>query len=81
MREELLGFLVDQGVELRGDPPDTVPLFESGLLDSLALFNLVLWIEERIGAPVDPTAFEIAREWACVRNILAFVDAHIRARA
>ena len=50
-------------------------LFADGRLDSLALFNLVLWIEERTGQPVDPTAVDVAQEWASVRDILAFVAA------
>jgi acyl carrier protein len=81
LRDELLGFLADQGVELPPDAGDTAPLIESGLIDSLALFNLVLWIEERIGAPVDPTAFDVAQQWGSVRDILAFVSARTGARA
>jgi acyl carrier protein len=77
LRDDLLAFLTDQGVEL-GDADDAEPLFESGRLDSLALFNLVLWIEERTGTPIDPTAFDLAHEWATVRDIVAFVRAHER---
>ena len=75
LRDELLAFLADQGVEPDGDGE---LLFESGLLDSLALFNLVLWIEERTGAPIDPTSFDLAQEWASVRDIVAFVNARVR---
>jgi len=75
LRDELLSFLADQGVEPDGDGE---LLFETGLLDSLALFNLVVWIEERTGAPIDPTSFDLAREWASVRDIVAFLDARIR---
>jgi acyl carrier protein len=77
LRDDLLAFLTDQGVEL-GPADDGEPLIESGRLDSLALFNLVLWIEERIGMPIDPTAFDVAQEWACVRDIVAFVRARER---
>ena len=35
--------------------PDT-PLIEHGLLDSLRLLDLLLALEERRGAPLDPTA-------------------------
>ena len=72
LRDDLLAFLDDQGVEL-GPAGDAEPLFDSGRLDSLALFNLVLWIEERTGAAIDPTAFDLAQEWASVRDILAFL--------
>jgi acyl carrier protein len=77
LRDELLRFLADQGVELP-DEGDAAPLLEMGLLDSLALFNLALWIEEHTGAPVDPTAFEVEKEWGSVRAILAFVSARTR---
>ena len=72
LRDDLRAFLTDQGVEL-GDADDAEPLIESGRLDSLALFNLVLWIEERTGALVDPTAFDVAQEWANVHAIVAFI--------
>ena len=72
LRDELLSFLVDQGVDLPAES-DAAPLFEMGLLDSLTLFNLVLWIEERTGAPIDPTA----QEWGSVHDILAFMSARI----
>jgi acyl carrier protein len=77
LRDDLLTFLIDQGIDL-GDAEDTEPLIESGRLDSLALFNLVLWIEERTDAPIDPTAFDLAQEWASVRDIVAFVKARAR---
>jgi len=77
LRDDLLAFLADQGVD-PGDTDDAEPLIESGRLDSLALFNLVLWIEERTGAPIDPTAFDLAQEWASVRDIVAFVRARER---
>lgn len=42
------------------------PLLERGLLDSLGVVDLLLWLEERRGAPVDvtrirPGAFRSAR--------------------
>jgi acyl carrier protein len=78
LRDELVGFLVDQGAELPAD--DSAPLFDAGALDSLTLFNLVLWIEERTGAAIDPTAFDLTQEWACVRDIVAFVSARLEPR-
>ena len=72
LRDDLLAFLTDQGVDL-GDTDDAEPLIESGRLDSLALFNLVLWIEERTGVPIDPTAFDVGQRWATVRDIVAFI--------
>ena len=75
LRDDLRRLLAEQGVDLSADPDDAAPLLADGRLDSLALFNLVLWIEERTGQPVDPTAVDVAHEWGCVRDILAFVIA------
>lgn len=54
---------------------DDTPLLSSGLLDSVALFNLVLWIEEQTGRPLDPTTVDIRRELDTVTRVLAFVAA------
>jgi acyl carrier protein len=78
LREDLRLFLGEQGLDLPADADDSVPLFGEGRLDSRALFNLVLWIEERIGSPVDPTAFDLALEWGSIGKILAFLAAHTR---
>ncbi len=80
LRDELLDFLVEQGLEMSGASADAEPLFESGLLDSQALFNLVLWAEERIGTPIDPTALDLARDWATVSDIVRFIGARERGR-
>jgi acyl carrier protein len=65
--------LLEQGVDL-SDATDSEDLFESGRLDSLALFHLALWIEEKTGEAVDLTEFDLRREWASERGILAFVS-------
>jgi acyl carrier protein len=43
------------------------------LLDSLALFNLVLWVEEKTGQPLDPTHVDFRNELNTVTSILDFV--------
>lgn len=53
---------------------DDEPLLSSGRLDSSALFELSLWIEERIGHPLDPSSFDIAHDWDTVAGILAFIE-------
>ena len=78
LRDELLQFLAEQGIHLSDETADATPLFETGRLDSLALFNLMLWAEERIGEPIDPTALDLARDWATVRDIVRFVSARAR---
>jgi acyl carrier protein len=74
LRDDLMRFLVEQGVDLSDHGDDSEDLLESGRLDSLALFNLVCWVEERTGVPVDPTQFDLMREWSSVRGILTFMS-------
>ena len=50
------------------------PLFESGRLDSMALLNLVIWIEERSGHAVDVAGLDPAAEWPTVTEILRYVE-------
>ena len=57
-----------------GDLDDDTPLISSGLLDSLALFDLALWIEDRVGAPVDPEALDIGHQWDSLGRIVTFVE-------
>lgn len=56
--------------------PDT-PLIQSGLLDSLALFNLLMWVEDQIGEPIDPAALDLGKEWNSVNHIVAFVQRRV----
>lgn len=52
---------------------DDTSLISSGLLDSLALYRLVLWVEEQTGQPLDPTRVDIREEFDTVGSILCFV--------
>ena len=72
MREELLRIIAAR----RSPVPvtDETPLVQSGLLDSVALFNLMLWIEEQTGRPLDPTRLDIRTELNTVTSILRLVE-------
>jgi acyl carrier protein len=48
-------------------------LIRSGLLDSLALFQLSLWIEGQVGAPIDPDEIDLAEEWDTPKDIAHFI--------
>jgi acyl carrier protein len=52
-------------------------LIQSGLLDSLALFDLSVWIEEQVGQPIDPGEIDIAELWDSPRAIAHFIDATV----
>jgi hypothetical protein len=50
-----------------------VSLIKSGRLDSVALFNLALWIEEKIGRPLDPSSFDMPDAWDTADSIIEFI--------
>lgn len=50
------------------------PLLTSGRLDSVALFQLLLWIEGRVGRPIDVTTIDMPARWNTVDMIVAFVE-------
>ena len=52
--------------------PDTA-IFATGLFDSLALVQLVLWVEQAVGAPIDPNAFDMRVEWTTVADLAGFI--------
>lgn len=74
MRDELESFLASLERELPDDFDEDTPLISSGCLDSVALFNLVHWIESKIGASVDPSAVDIGRGWDSMRLIVEFIE-------
>jgi acyl carrier protein len=50
-------------------------LISSSLLDSLALFQLILWIEKQINGPIDLGAVNLASELNTIADILRFIGA------
>lgn len=73
-QDRLLALIESWNVELDGELNADTPLIGSGLFDSLALLNLVLWIEEQLGAPIDPTALDPGKEWDTVNDIIRFIE-------
>ena len=50
------------------------PLLSSGRLDSMAVFQLLMWIEARVGHAIDVTAIDMPAQWNTVNDIIAFVE-------
>lgn len=75
VEERVIRFLADAAPETAWSGSDT-PLFGDGQLDSLALVNLVQWVEEQIGGRIDPATFDLRREWATVGGVAAFLARH-----
>jgi acyl carrier protein len=76
LRDELLRLLEASGASLPDHFDDHTSLIESGILDSTALFDLALWIEERVAPGLDLTGFDLAEEWGTLAKLLAFIERH-----
>ena len=59
VRERLIAFLsdldLDLDVQLNGD----TPLTASGVLDSLLLLQLAMWVEQEVGRQLNPAEFDL----------------------
>jgi hypothetical protein len=74
LRSELRSVLRSAGVDVDDSFEDSRSLIQAGLLDSVALFELVLWMEAKIGHAVDPQSTDIAHEWDSIAHILRYVE-------
>ena len=73
-REDLRDLLETFGVTIDSKLWHQQSLLQSGRLDSLALFNLAVWVEKQIGRGIDFTSVNIREEWDTADAILAFID-------
>jgi len=73
LRAELLSVIAEWDVVLPDPLEDDTPLISSGAFDSVALFNLVLWVEEKTGRCIDPASVDLLREWDSVTLILQYL--------
>jgi len=55
---------------------DDTSLIRSGLLDSLGLFRLALWIEKETRSKLDLASLDPSKEWDTIPDILNFVAKH-----
>ena len=76
LQRELIAEIETWDIGLRTRVLHDTPLIGSGVFDSMALFNLLHWVEERVGAPIDPTAFDLITEWQTVDRVVEFVERH-----
>jgi len=79
LRDDLVRVIEASGALLPADLSDDTSLIQSGLLDSTALFDLALWIEERVASGLDLTSFDLAEEWDTLARLQAFIERHRRA--
>ena len=74
VRDDIYSLFESWDLDLPEDLNDHTALFDSGLFDSLALFNLASWIENRSGHAIDPAQFDLRREWATINDIVHFIE-------
>jgi acyl carrier protein len=72
VRRELQAFLTANGI-LAEDIRDDLSLIRSGIFDSTALFDLALWVEERMPG-LDLTSFNLVEEWDTPAKLIAFLE-------
>ncbi len=76
LRDDLVRALEESGVQLPADFDDNASLISSGLLDSTALFEIALWVEEHVAQGLDLTAFDLVEEWDTIAKLLVFIERH-----
>lgn len=74
--ERLIAFLEGLDVELKVELTEETSLITSGLFDSMALFQLAIWIEQELGVPLDLTELNLVEEWNTIADILNFIEKH-----
>ena len=74
LRDRLVALIRSWNLELNEDLRDDTPLITSGVFDSTALFNLVLWVEQQIGSTIDPTSFDLIEEWNTIADVVSFIE-------
>jgi acyl carrier protein len=76
MRNRLLRLLEEGNQDSHFEFRDDTSLIRSGLLDSLGLFRLALWIEKETRSKLDLESLDPAKEWDTIQKILNFVAEH-----
>ncbi len=76
MQDRVRSFISTLDIPLPADFNDDSELLTSGVLNSLALFELAGWIEEQSGRPVVAEAVDLTEEWNTVASIARFITAH-----
>lgn len=76
MRDRLVRLLEEGNQDPGFELGDDTSLIRSGLLDSLGLFHLALWIEKETRSKLDLESLDPGKEWDTIREILNFVAEH-----
>jgi GNAT superfamily N-acetyltransferase/acyl carrier protein len=74
LRRELRALIRSWNPALSSDVDEHSSLIASGVIDSLSLFNLILWIEAKSGRTIDPAVVNVTRDWDSIAAILQYLD-------
>ncbi len=72
LRDELRKLILEFAPDREAALADDTPLITSGLVESLTLLNVALWVETKVGSEVEITSFDLVAEWDSVSDILTF---------
>jgi acyl carrier protein len=73
-RDDLIALVQSWDLAMPPEWNGGTSLVRTGVLDSLALYQLILWIEEQVGKPVDPTTIDLASELDTINDVVGFVE-------
>lgn len=74
LRDQLVEMIGDGIIDLDSNIGKDTSLIRSGLIDSLGLFNLALWIEKEIGSTLQIASLDPSKEWDTMADILKFIE-------
>ena len=78
LRDQLRALITEFTRHEPGAIDDDTPLISSAMVESIALLNVALWVEEQIDATVEIASFDLTAEWDTLGQILNFVERHRR---
>lgn len=73
LRDKLVAVVDASEVKLDQALTDDTSLIRSGAIDSLALFNIAVFVDKEVPHHVDITAYDLAKEWDSINDILNFI--------
>jgi len=74
LHDELIDSFAVWNPALAGAVARDTPLLTSGRLDSVALFQLLMWVESQLGRSIDVTSIDMPAQWDTIDMIVAFVE-------
>ena len=74
LRENLIKVIAGDNPEAIGELTETTSLIHSGLVDSVRLLEVALFVEREIGDPVDLSEIDMERDWDTLESILRFIE-------